>query len=221
MPQHLNLLDASFQRPRELLGSVAGVAALAVTLGASVALTFGLQVKSAQALVDAKGFEAQLQTLQLGAGGPQRLPASLLVAELTRLRGVEAGQQRITTALESGQAGVARGYSEFLLALSRQSLAPLWLTRFSVGADGQTLELGGRMNDPGVLPDYLRRLNAEPMFRGRDFAQLSLKTLASAGAGSASSGSDPAAIAGANSVNSAPVVTEFLLRTAPSASGAL
>ena len=211
MPQHLNLLDASFQRPRELLGSVAGLIGVAVTLGVSVALTVGLHVKSAKALVDATGLESQLLTLHERAGDPQRPAPSLLVAELARLRAVEAGQLRITSALDSGQAGVTRGYSDYLLALSRQTVAQLWLTSFSVGADGQALELGGRMTDPGRLPDYLRRLNAEPMFKGRDFAQLNLKS--HSGAGAAPPGSDPGAF------GSAPVVTEFVLRAAPSASG--
>ena len=214
MPQHLNLLDASFQRPRVPLGSVAGLLALTVTLGASVALTWGLQVKSAQALVDAKGFEGQLQTLHERGADPQRLPPSLLVNELTRLRAVEAGQLRVTSALDSGQAGVPRGYSDFLLALSRQTVAQLWLTSFSVGADGQALELGGRMTDPGRLPDYLRRLNAEPMFKGIDFAQLNLKTLG--GGAPAPAGADAAAFAAPGNV---PVVTEFVLRAAPGASG--
>ena len=214
MPQQLNLLDASFQHPRELLGSAAGLLALAATLGASLALTLGLHVKSAQALVDAKGFEVQLEALHERAGDPQRPTPSLLVAELTRLRAVEAGQLRITAALDSGQAGVTRGYSDFLLALSRQAVAQLWLTSFSVGADGQALELGGRMADPGQLADYLRRLSAEPMFKGRDFAQLNLKTLGGADGATASTGTDPAP------ASRVPVVTEFVLRTAPGAAGA-
>lgn len=207
MPQHLNLLDASFQRPRELLGSATGLAALAVTLGASVVLTVGLHVKSAQALLAAQGAEVALQTLQQRAGVSPHPAPSQLLGELVRLRAVEAGQLRITAALDSGQAGVAQGYAQYLLALSRQALAQLWLTGFSVGADGHELELNGRMTDPGQLPDYLRRLNAEPLFKGREFAQLSLKTV----------GAEPTATAPSGS--GAPGVTEFSLRASVSASG--
>ena len=33
------------------------------------------------------------------------------------------------------------------------------------------------MADPRLLPDYLRRLNAEPLFKGREFSQLSVKAV--------------------------------------------
>ena len=37
------------------------------------------------------------------------------------------------------------------------------------------------MTDAAVLTDYLRSLNAEPRFKGRPFAQLSLKAVDGAG----------------------------------------
>jgi MSHA biogenesis protein MshI len=177
MPQHINLLDASLQRSRETLGSRTGLAAVLATLGGSAALAMALQSFSAKSQAQAAALEQELGALQtrvaaLGAPQPSRQ-----AAELARLRAVDAGQRRLRATLESGQAGSTHGYSEYFLALSRQTQGTLWLTGFTVGADGRSLEIGGRMTDPRQLPDYLRRLNGEPLFKGREFAQLSLKTV--------------------------------------------
>jgi Tfp pilus assembly protein PilN len=205
MPQQINLLDASLQRKRQTLGSVAGLIALVVTLGASAALALGLHAMSAQSLELAQITEQQLSTLQARVVAVGRVAPSRQAAELARLRSIESGQRRTRAALDSGQAGGTQGYSGYLLALSRQSQGRLWITGFSVAPDGHSLELDGRMTDPRQLPDYLRRLNGEPLFKGREFAQLSLKTI------------EPGATTGA-AANSDPAYTEFALRAVPSSS---
>jgi hypothetical protein len=177
MPQHINLLDPSLQRKRETLGSTTGLLAVFATFGAAVALAMTLQSFSSQSQVQSVALEQDLAALQarvaaLGTPAPSRH-----AIELARLRAVDAGQRRLRAALDSGQAGSTRGYSEYFLALSRQTQGTLWLTGFTVAADGRALEIGGRMTDPRQLPDYLRRLNGEPLFKGREFAQLSLKAV--------------------------------------------
>lgn len=200
MPQHINLLDASLQRRRETLGSTTGVVAVLVTFGVSVALAMGLQSFSAKSQTQSAALEQDLAALQarvaaLGAPAPSRQ-----AVELARLRAVDAGQRRLRAALDSGQAGSMHGYSEYFLALSRQTQGTLWLTGFTVAGDGRSLEIGGRMTDPRQLPGYLRRLNGEPLFKGREFAQLSLKTV------------DPVAPSAGNAA-----YTEFALRSTPTA----
>ena len=177
MPQHINLLDASLQRRRETLGSTTGLVAVLATFGASVAIALTLQSFSAKSQAQSVALEQDLAALQarvaaLGTPAPSRQ-----AIELARLRAIDAGQRHLRAALDSGQAGSTRGYSEYFLALSRQTQGALWLTGFTVAADGRALEIGGRMTDPRQLPDYLRRLNGEPLFKGREFAQLNLKTV--------------------------------------------
>jgi len=202
MPQQINLLDASLQSQRQAMGSMAGLLALAATLGLSAAVTFALHAMSAQALAQAEATEQERTALQARVAALSNAGPSRQALELARLREMEAAQQRIRVALDSGQAGMTQGYSEYLLALSRQTQARLWLTGFSVAPDGRSLDLGGRMTDPHQLPDYLRRLNAEPLFKGREFAQLSLKSV------------DPGTKAdGAASLG--PAYTEFALRAFP------
>jgi len=178
MPQHINLLDASLQRRRETLGSTTGLVAVLATFGVSVAIAMGLQSFSAKSQTQSAALEQDLAALQVRASALGASAPSRQAVELARLRALDAGQRRLRAALDSGQAGSVRGYSEYFLALSRQTQGTLWLTGFTVAGDGRALEIGGRMTDPRQLPVYLEHLAAEQLFRGRRFAQLEIKALA-------------------------------------------
>ena len=69
------------------------------------------------------------------------------------------------------------GYSDFLVALGRQSQAGLWITNLRVRGDGRDVELTGRMTNPSALPQYLRRLEQEDRFKGRRFAQIEMRDI--------------------------------------------
>jgi hypothetical protein len=71
-----------------------------------------------------------------------------------------------------------------LRALSRQHLDGLWLTGLSIGEAGGDLEIRGRMSSQALLPEYLRRLEREPVFQGRQFAALDMQGSRWQGAGS-------------------------------------
>ena len=187
MPQQINLLDASLQRRREALGFVTGGVATVATFGLAGALALALHTVTVQGAAQAGELEKDLVALQARAATTRHPAPSRDAAELDRLHAAEAGQRRVRAVLDGGQAGATSGHSGYLLALSRQTQPGLWLTGFTVAGDGRALELRGRMTDPRQLPDYLHRLNAEPLFKGREFAQLSLKTVAQEASGSGAS----------------------------------
>ena len=88
----------------------------------------------------------------------------------------------VPTLAESGvAAGVREGHAGLLVALARQASGQVWLTGLAVSDDGQAIDLEGRMTDSSALADYLRRLNDEPRFKGRPFAQLTLKAAGNGG----------------------------------------
>jgi len=176
-PHQINLLDTGAPRRIDWLGSGVGLLALAATLGASALITGVLARTAAQADASAAADEQTLAALGAKAALAERSAPSPAAVELARLRAIDASQRRIRAALAPRLARDGGGYSEYLLALSRQGTAALWLTRFSIGADKRALQIGGRMTDPHQLPDYLRHLDAEPLFHGRDFAQLTLKAV--------------------------------------------
>ena len=199
MAQQINLLDASLQRRRVALDSGHGLLAIGLAFALSAGAVWGLQRLTFESMAHASAIEQDLAALRTRAAGVAGAgPASRPAAELARWRQAEAGQRRLRAALDSGQAGSAVGPSPYLFALSRQAQPQLWLTGFSLAHDGRSIDIGGRMTDPAHLPGYLRRLNAEPLFRGREFAQLSLKTVEPAVGAEAAGG-----------------YTEFALRATP------
>ena len=202
MPQQINLLDASLQRQHATLARLTApiaLTALIATLGVSATLALGLQAMSSRALAQSQASEQALAATRTRVAQSGRAAPAPDATELAQLQAVEAGQRRLRAAIDAGQTGATQSYAGYLLALSRQTQPGLWLTGFSVAPDGRALEISGRMTDPRQLPDYLRRLNGEALFKGREFAQLSLTTVTPAAA------SDSALRTG---------YTEFALRSA-------
>ena len=123
--------------------------------------------------------------------------AGRIDAELRQLRQREAAERRLQAVLAGGQAGRENGHAAVLQALARQADPAVWITGLSLGQDGDTMELQGRMADAAALPTYLRRLQNEALFHGRQFAQLSLQRIE----------------AGADGNLAGSAYTEFVLRT--------
>jgi Tfp pilus assembly protein PilN len=185
MAQHLNLMHAGLVRRREPFGSREALlwvgAAAALALGGA----FAMQWQARQTVAQADQLEKDATTLQARVIELAAVPAATArTSELQRLRAAEASQRRVRDAIASGAAGRTQGYAEYFTALARQAQPALWITGFAVAPDGVALELQGRMADPRQLPEYLRRLNAEALFKGREFAQLSLKAVDASAAAS-------------------------------------
>jgi Tfp pilus assembly protein PilN len=205
MVQQINLYHDALKPHRERWRAAHGLWVAGGTLALGWAIALAQDALSARRLAEAQQLKQQAATERAGLSGNSALiaaaPGSQAQAELERLRQLDAAQRRVRDALEAQAGSGTQGYTPYFTALSRQAQPTLWITGFSVSADGQGLELQGRMTDPAVLPGYLRKLNGEAQFKGRSFAQLSLKT-AEAGADA------PAGF------------TEFQLRSQPAAAEA-
>ncbi|MDR2187915.1 MAG: PilN domain-containing protein [Azonexus sp.] len=60
----------------------------------------------------------------------------------------------------------------WLRGFARRIPDGLWLTGFDVDVDTGALNIRGRTLDPKLIAEYVRRLNTEPSFQGREFAAL-------------------------------------------------
>ena len=177
MAQQLNLFDARFA-PQSLRFSARHGLLLVVAVLLGSALTAqALGWASRRATVDAQATDDQMLPLRAQTQALAAVGTGGAATELAQLKALEAGQRRINAALVSGVAGAHEGHADYLVALARRASASLWITGFAVSEDGTAIELEGRMTDAAVLTDYLRSLNAEPRFKGRPFAQLSLKAV--------------------------------------------
>lgn len=199
MAQQLNLFDPRFAAQAQRFSARHGALAVVAALGLAAVGALGLHALTQRTEAELQILDSGLVPLRAQVKALAAAPAGV-TAELATLQALEAGQRRIRVALESGVAGAREGHADYLLALARQTHGALWITGFVVSDDGAAIDLEGRMTDAAVLTDYLRRLNAEPRFKGRPFAQLSLKSVDANGA--------------------ALPYTEFALRSAPAVPGA-
>lgn len=174
-------------RPRrERFSSTDGLIALVVLVVFLGLIDAGLNFAATREERDGQVAQLQLIALQShSAAVATNASGARSAAELAALQRRFASSQQVRSAIQSGAAGNLQGYSHYLVALARQAqnmgARALWITDLSVAPDGGGLGLQGRMTDPRVLPEYLNRLNDEPLFRGRAFAQVSLKALPAPG----------------------------------------
>jgi hypothetical protein len=198
MAQQLNLFDARFAPQRLRFSARQGGLVLAGVLVLAWASAQGLHWAAGQAHADTLATQADMPALRARLAMLTARQAGDGGAELARLRAQDSSQRQVRAALDAGAAGVREGHADLLTALARQATGQLWITGLRVSDDGRAIDLEGRMTDSSVLADYLRRLNAEARFKGRPFAQLTLKS-------------------GDDNGERLPY-TEFALRSAPAAS---
>ena len=200
MAQQLNLFDARFAPAQLRFSARHGGLILAGVLVGAWGLAQGLHWAGGRAQTEAVAIQASMAPLRAQVGSDAAGRDGGAAAELARLRAAEATQRRVRAALDAGAAGAREGHADVLVALARQASGRLWITGLGVSDDGGAIDLEGRMTDSSVLTDYLRRLNDEPRFKGRPFAQLTLRAVDNNG------GALP--------------YTEFALRSTPAQAGA-
>jgi hypothetical protein len=181
MAQQLNLFDARFAPAQLRFSARHGGLILAAVLVGAWGLAQGLHWAGGRAQAEAATIQAGMAPLRTQLGSDAAGRDGGAADELARLRAAEATQRRVRAALEAGAAGAREGHADVLLALARQASGRLWITGLGVSDDGGAIDLEGRMTDSSVLTDYLRRLNDEPRFKGRPFAQLTLRAVDNSG----------------------------------------
>jgi hypothetical protein len=182
MPQQINLYVPELRPPRRVATATQALALTAIVAGGGALAAVLLQWQTASTAQHSAALQQQVGLLQAQlAARPAAPPAARTTAQdVDRLRQMVAAQQRVIQALD-GSTPAAPVPSDYLLALARQAQASVWLTGFTLSADERALEIRGRMLDASVLPVYLQRLNAEPRFKGRSFAQLEIRPPVAAG----------------------------------------
>ena len=195
--QHLNLLDESIAPPLPRLRLQHAVL-LALTLyvfifllGATVDAVASHQERSSEATRQALA----RQRNEIATPQPLRAQQQAELNEVNALKARHAALQALLQLLDQGGAGQTQGHADLLEALARQTPgehAPLWLTGLTLHVQSHELSLQGRMLDAASLPAYLRRLDQEPLLRGRTFEQLQMARTADGSGSSFTLGSAPA-----------------------------
>ena len=176
MPQPINLYARSLCQGQQSAGLVKLLVQQGALAGAALLVGAGLQWHTHQLRETTRHLAVQSEGLRSGL---QQSPASRLEQtqrdQLQRLRDHEAAVQRLQGLLDNGSAGRRDGYADTLEALARQADPAVWITGLKLQGSDDAIEIKGRMTDPSVLADYLRRLESEPRFKGRPFATLEIR----------------------------------------------
>lgn len=177
MSQQINLYSPSLLPEREWVTGrnlTFALAGLVLFLGLSAAaVQYRLASASDRATMAARDVDqlkSKVQTATQALAGV-RLPADK-DPELMRLQRAVNDREQVVALLEQGSPLEGQSFAEYFRGLARQSLPGLWLTGFSLEAKGEGMEIRGRMTDQSLLPEYIRRLNREKVFSGREFAAL-------------------------------------------------
>ena len=179
MSQQINLYNPAFVPPREWVtakslaiataGALALVLAGGVTTGMFESRTTAELVAAQAARTQAQaGLEAARTTLAA------RQPSVALKAQVEMARARLALRERVLAATQLNLAEPGGGFSRYLTGLARQSVPGLWITQLGIDATGKNLSLAGQTLRQEAVPEYVRRLKAEPAFAGKTFAGLDM-----------------------------------------------
>lgn len=160
-------------------GALLGVRVAAGVLGLGLVTGLGLRAAASTLNMRAAGIEQEINVLRMAAAAN---PASPTVKELESLRQKEAQQRQVQDALQGSMIWASQGYSDYLMALGRQTYPGVWITGLSVFGDGSDIVLTGRTVNVSALPNYLQKLGVEERFKGRRFAQLDMNAVEGGGA---------------------------------------
>ena len=89
--------------------------------------------------------------------------------QLIELKEQVKAKQVLLEQLEKQNQLSPNGMSEHFIALARQDVRGLWLSRVEIEDYGQKIALFGEAADPERLADYLQRLSKEPAFDNISF----------------------------------------------------
>ena len=179
MSAQINLYDPRFLKAEDWLNlrNLALVTMLMVATLGLWAFVAQRDVAKQQAALSAANTELESVRATVEAATQQATRAAdpHLLAEVTQAQTALAHREAIAHLLESGAIGSSVGFSDYLRGFSRQTPNGLWLTGFSLDAGGHAMEIRGSTYDEKLVPDYIRRLGNEAVFRGRIFSALSLQ----------------------------------------------
>jgi type II secretory pathway pseudopilin PulG len=179
MSQQINLYNPAFIPPREWVTAkglaLATAGALAVViLGAVVSRMNESRTAAELAAAQAARTQAQAALEVARAQLAARQPSVTLKAQVDVARARYALRERVLAATQLNLAEPGGGFSRYLSGLARQSVPGLWLNQVGIDASGTNLSLAGQTLRQEAVPEYVRRLKAEPAFAGKTFAGLDM-----------------------------------------------
>ncbi|TAN65171.1 MAG: hypothetical protein EPN17_17420 [Methylobacter sp.] len=142
-------------------------------IGLSVKLTSNTQNIETRVQQLRKNLVAEQSRIKLISSKiPKQEIDTQLAAEVAQWQNM-LGELTQTYQLLSGRsADQSPGFSNYLLALSKQSIPEVWLRELYIDEQQQIINIEGSTFKPDKIPYFLQQLQKEPIFNGRSFAKL-------------------------------------------------
>ena len=179
MSQQVNLYHANFHRQKKSFSALTMVQASAMIV-AGVLLLAGLNIWQARNLkqevvrveqrhaLALKRLEQTLHEHPPHSGSPE------LSTQVVQLEGMVKASQHTQEILQRDMFRGTQGYSVYLTALARQTVAGVRLTDIEIPGAGRQLLLRGRTTQEAMVLRYLQRLSTEQVLAGLEFPRFNL-----------------------------------------------
>lgn len=180
MSQQINLYNPAFRRQKKYFSSTNMLQALlALIVGTALVYGYAWYLSAQQSrLADESSVRLSAAQKRLAEATVQfgpRLPSKVLQEEVARMDEQARSRSQILDLMGRGELGNRQGFSGYLLALSRQTLAGLWITGFRVVGRGTDMAISGRALRPELVPSFIDLLKREPVMAGQTFSTLDMK----------------------------------------------
>jgi len=172
--QQVNLYHPIFRKQEKKFSAVAMLQA-GVVMFVGVALLYAFSWWRVTALhsqmvnMDQQQVAAVKRLEDISRRFPPREPDPALADKVQQLEQHVVASERAQDILEHNAFGSTSGYSGYLIALARQQIPGLWLTRVSVSGAGKDVTLEGRSIVPDFVPRFLQKLSTEKALTDTDF----------------------------------------------------
>ncbi len=179
MSQQINLFNPIFLKQKKIFTALPMAEALGVIVVGALLMGWfaNHRVAELQQRADAgkktlAGRETRLNAANIQFAPRQKSPA--LLAELAEAEAQFASLREVEVVLRGGGLGNTAGYAEYFRAFSRQNVNGLWLTGLTIVGAGNDIGVQGRAMQPTMIPNYIARLTAEKIMRGKTFGSLKI-----------------------------------------------
>ena len=177
MSQQINLFNPIFLKQKKIFGAKPMLQALGIVALGVLALTWyashrmgELEQQAERGKAALAGRQSRLNTVN--AQFAPRQHSAALTAELAEAQAQLKALHDVEGVLQGGALGNTNGYAEYFRAFARQNVSGLWLTGLNIVGAGKNIGVQGRAMQPTMIPNYISRLTAEQIMRGKTFANL-------------------------------------------------
>jgi len=119
--------------------------------------------------------EAETKVQLLHVKYPKQQINKLLSQEISNSQNMLSNLNRVISLLSDKSSDQTQGFSRYFIALARQNINDVWLTKISINSQSQQIHIQGSTYKPKKIPTMLEKLHNEIIFKGKTFAKLTME----------------------------------------------